>query len=208
MDEFQAIALLKQKNLAGLEPLIERYHLQAIRTSYLILQDADLAEDIVQIAYLQAAEKISQLRSPTFGGWFLKIVINLSIKAAIRQKRTTLLPSTEDEGIHSIQSWLLDPGPSPEEQVLATEQKTKVWQALTRLNPQERAAVVMKYFLEMSEAEITRELHSPLSTIKWRLYSAREKLRRSLTPAAEKMNPHSPASIPQPVDKEPQNENK
>ena len=144
MEEFQAIILLKQKNLAGLEPLVEQYHLQAVRTSFLIVQDTDLAEDTVQSAYLQAVEKIHQLRSPTFGGWFLKIVINLSIKAAIRQKRSTILPSDEDEDLISVRSWLLDREPSPEEQIITLEDKEKVRKARGLLSPPERAAGVRK----------------------------------------------------------------
>lgn len=37
MDETHAIALLKSGSLAGLEPLVQRYYFQAVRTSFLIL---------------------------------------------------------------------------------------------------------------------------------------------------------------------------
>ena len=47
MDERQAIARLKQGDLGGLEFLVRTYQLQALHAAYLIVQDRDLAEDIV-----------------------------------------------------------------------------------------------------------------------------------------------------------------
>ena len=48
-----AIARLKLGDLAGLDALIERYQLQAVRTAYLIVRDRLLAEDIVQETFIQ-----------------------------------------------------------------------------------------------------------------------------------------------------------
>ena len=73
MEEFQAIALLKQKNLAGLEPLIERYHLQAIRTSYLILSHVPFNElglpDLPETPINLVSERTVGLTLPVALGW-------------------------------------------------------------------------------------------------------------------------------------------
>lgn len=78
---------------------------------------------------------------------------------------------------------------SPEELVETEDLRQSVWQALSQLTPDQRAAVVMKYVLEMTEAEITHEFNAPLSTIKWRLFAAREKLRKLLNPSGGSYNP-------------------
>jgi DNA-directed RNA polymerase specialized sigma24 family protein len=49
------------------------------------------------------------------------------------------------------------------------------------LAPEQRAAVVMRYYLDMSETEMVETTNAPRGTIKWRLHTAREQLRRLLS---------------------------
>ena len=181
MDEDQAIALLKEGNLLGLEVLVHQYYFQAVRASYLIIQDNSQAEDIVQTAFLNASRKIGQLSSGRFGPWFLRSVIHASIKAAEKQKRLISL-DTDDEEAQRLTKWLMDTNPSIEEMTETDELRQDVWNALGKLSASQRASIVLKYFLDMSEAEIADELKLPQSTIKWRLYTARERLRKLLKP--------------------------
>jgi RNA polymerase sigma-70 factor (ECF subfamily) len=178
MEEWQAIAQLKSGDLNGLEMLVRRYYFQGVRASFLIIQDIHQAEDIVQATFLHASEKIEQLSSDRFGPWFLKMVVNASIRAAKRQKRQISLDEQED--CRFLMEWLTDPCPSIEEIIETDEMRQKVWKALSLLPVRQRAAVVLKYYLEMSEEEVSHELHSPVSQIKWLLFSARKKLRFSL----------------------------
>ncbi len=180
MDELQAIALLKKGDLRGLEMLVQVYYFPAVRAAYLILQDRDQAEDIVQTAFLRASEKIGQLASDRFGPWFYRMVVNDSIKAAGKQRR--FLPLEDGDADFSLEAWLVDPRPTPEDLLQAKEFQQTVWRELGRLAPEQRAAVVMKYYLQMSETEITQAQRVPKSTVKWRLHAAREKLRALLLP--------------------------
>jgi len=50
MEEQKAIARLKRGDIGGLEALVRKYQVQAVRTAYLITRDRALAEDIVQAA--------------------------------------------------------------------------------------------------------------------------------------------------------------
>jgi DNA-directed RNA polymerase specialized sigma24 family protein len=54
--------------------------------------------------------------------------------------------------------------------------------ALEMLTPEQRAVVILRHFLEMSEAEMTQELDRPLTTIRWWLKTARNRLRQLLQP--------------------------
>ena len=60
LEEQQAISRLKQGDLGGLEILVRHYQVKAVYAAYLIVRDLKLAEDIVQSAFLQAAQKIHQ----------------------------------------------------------------------------------------------------------------------------------------------------
>jgi RNA polymerase sigma-70 factor (ECF subfamily) len=182
MDEGQAIALLKSGNLLGLEVLVQQYYFQAVRASYLIVQDNRQAEDIVQTAFINACDKIGQLSSERFGPWFLRSVIHASIKAAEKQKRLISLDVEEEEETQRLTKWLIDPNPSIEEMAETEELRQDVWKAIGKLSPNQRASIVLKYFLDMRETEMAEVFKLPQSTIKWRLYTAREKLRKLLKP--------------------------
>lgn len=180
MDESSAIALLKEGNLLGLEVLVRQYYFQAVRVSYLIIQDNSQAEDIVQAAFLNASDKIEQLSSSSFGPWFLRSVIHASIKFAEKQKRFISLDTDDEEKNQQITKWLMDTNVSIEEMVETEELRQDVWNALGKLTASQRASIVFKYFLDLSESEIAKELNVPQSTIKGRLYAARERLRELL----------------------------
>ena len=57
------------------------------------------------------------------------------------------------------------------------EIRQEVWQAIRQLPAQQRAVIVMRYYLELSEAEMVAKLDHPASTIKWWLREARQQIR-------------------------------
>jgi RNA polymerase sigma-70 factor, ECF subfamily len=181
LEEKQAIAQLKQGNLDKMEVLVRRHQVRAVYAALLILRDPKLAEDIVHDAFLRAVEKIDQFdESKPFGPWFLRSVVNASVKAARRQKRYMPLDETQAEEASKVADWLMDPDPSPELIIETQETRQMVWNALGELTPEQRAVVIMRYFLEMSEIEMTQKLDRPLTTIRWRLKTARNQLRKLL----------------------------
>ncbi len=176
-----AIARLKRGDPAGLEALVRCYQLRAVQTAYLIVRDRALAEDLVQSAFIHAAEKIAQFddRRP-FGPWFLRSVVHAALKAAKKQQRLVSLEADPHNLGNPLADLLADPSPCPEAMVESAETRQAVWQALGRLTPEQRAAIVMRYFLDLSEAEMTSRLHRPSSTVKWWLHAARDRLRSLL----------------------------
>lgn len=181
MDEEQAIARLKQGDLEGLDVLVLRYQVQAVQCAYLIVRDRPLAEDLTQAAFLRAYEKIAQFdqRRP-FGPWFLRSVIHAAIKAAKREKKQVALDVGGDDGSPGLEERMHAPEPEPEQRLENKETCQAVWQALGRLEPKHRAVVIMKYFLEMGDAEVAQFLKLPLTTVKWWLHTSRQKLQTLL----------------------------
>jgi RNA polymerase sigma-70 factor (ECF subfamily) len=180
MDEHQGLQLLKQGNPQGLEVLVERYYFAAVRAAYLIVGDRDQAEDIVQECFIHAYQKIDQLNSDRFGPWFYRSVVNASLKTYKKSARSVSLDDVEEK--LPISSWPNDPHFTPEDEAQHSEFKESVREALARLPAEQRAAIVWKYFLELSESEISLRANRPVSTIKWWLYAARRKMRAWLSP--------------------------
>ena len=178
MDDRIAISRIKQGDLSGLEILVHRYQVRAVHAAYLILYDRVLAEDIAQTAFVKVAEHIHQFdEQRTFGPWFFRIVVNDALKAAKRQRRSVSLDEPSKLSTLKLAAWLTDPTPAPGQLVEEQEMRQQILRAVESLTPEQRAVVVMRYFLDMSEADMSNQLKRPLSTIKWWLRDARKHLR-------------------------------
>lgn len=177
MEDRIAISRLKQGDLAGLESLVDRYQVQAVHAAYLIVYDRALAEDIARTAFLKVAECIHQFdEERPFAPWFFRIVSNDALKAAKKQKRTISLEEQLEESTSQFAQWLVDPGSYPEQLVEEKEARRLIRDAIQSLPPEQRMVVLMRYFLDTSEVEISTKMGRPLSTIKWWLREARKRL--------------------------------
>ncbi len=172
MDEREAVARLKKGDVGALEPLVRRHHARAGRAAYLIVRDHALAEDVAQGAFVRAYEGIGGFdEGRPFGPWFMRIVVNEAVRAARGRER-----ATSYEGAGAPASWLADPAAGPHELAEEAEQRERVWAALAKLPPAQRAAIVQRYYLDMSEAEMGEDAARPPGTIKSRLHAARRGL--------------------------------
>jgi RNA polymerase sigma-70 factor (ECF subfamily) len=75
---------------------------------------------------------------------------------------------------------------SVESQVESSEAQDQIWAALQKLSPRQRAVIVQKYFLGLSEAEMADQSETAPGTIKWLLNAARERLRELLAERSER----------------------
>jgi RNA polymerase sigma-70 factor (ECF subfamily) len=179
MEEGQAITLLKGGDLTGLEELVRRHQVEAVHAAYLIVGDRHMAEDITQAAFLKAAERIHQFKDGRpFRPWFFRIVTNDAIKASSKARRQLYLDESQE--LSALPAELHDHSPGPEEMVGRTEERRMVWEALQQLTSKQRATIVMRYFLDMKDREISKELSRSLSSVKWSLHAAKERLRSIL----------------------------
>jgi RNA polymerase sigma-70 factor (ECF subfamily) len=164
VDEKQAIQQLKNGDISGLEFLVACYQVKAVRTAYLITRDPGLAEDIVQDSFLQAYRSIRGFDSArSFEPWFMRSVVNASVKAG--------------DDAEDLFSQLVEQAELVEAQVESIEVQNQIWDAMQKLSPRQRAVIVQRYFLDMSEKEMAEEAGSAVGTVKWMLNAARERLR-------------------------------
>jgi RNA polymerase sigma-70 factor (ECF subfamily) len=178
MKDQDAISRLKQGDLNGLGTLVRRYQAKAVQAAYAIVFDRALAEDVVQTAFVKVAERIEQFDNERpFAPWFLRIVMNDALKLATKQKRDLSLEEQLDQPTAQLAKWLADPGPQPDQVVEQKETRQIILKAIKSLPPGQRAAIVMRYYLDMSMLETSAETGRPLSTIKWWLRDGRRRLR-------------------------------
>lgn len=183
MDEAEAIGQLKSGNIAALQTLIELHQVQAVQAAVLVTQDRAVAEDIVQNAFLRTYERIEQFdTSRSFRPWFLRMVINDALKAVVRQRRHLSLDHQEDSNYQKLVEQLEATTHGPEDILQRNEMREAIRDAFTKLSPQQRAAIVLRYYVGLSELEMSNEMNCAPGTVKWHLSAARERLRALLLP--------------------------
>jgi RNA polymerase sigma-70 factor (ECF subfamily) len=183
MQEREAIERLRGGDVAGLEYLVRAYQVRAVRTAYFVTRDEMLAQDVVQVAFVKARERIDQFDpARPFGPWFLTSVLRDAVKAARRQGRQVSLDRLADDEEAWRASDPVDGRPGPELLWERAETAAEIRAALDRLGPDQRAAVVARYYLGWTEAQLAEALACPPSTVKWRLHAARQRLRALLRP--------------------------
>ena len=183
MNEQEAIQRLKAKDISGLEFLVMCHQVKAVRTAYLITRDIGLAEDVVQDSFLQAYRSINGFDSSRpFEPWFMRSVVNASVKMMQRSAKQVQVGDEADE---TVLAELASRVESVEAQVESIEVQNQIWEAMQKLSPRQRAVIVQRYFLEMSEKEMAEESGSAVGTVKWMLNTARERLRSLLERSEE-----------------------
>jgi RNA polymerase sigma-70 factor (ECF subfamily) len=143
---------------------------RAYRLAGLLLADAAEAEDAVQDALVVAWQSFGTLReTDKFGAWFDRILVNRCRDRMRRRNIVRFIPM--DAGI--------DPaGRDPFQTFL---ERDALLAGLTRLTPDERIVVVLRYWADLPLETIAARLDWPLGTVKSRLHRALERLRGVLT---------------------------
>jgi RNA polymerase sigma-70 factor, ECF subfamily len=179
MDETKkAVQRLKRGDIGGLETLVEQYQVRAARTAFLILQDEAAAQDVAQDAFIRIYQRIRHFdESQPFEPYLLKSVVHAALNVARRDRKFTSLNGDLGE----IES-LLTSDDTPEAQTEASQHSQQILAALSKLSPRQRAVIVQRYYLEMSEKEMAESLNAAPGTVKWLLNAARARLRDILNP--------------------------
>jgi len=180
MDDRQAIRRLKNGDISGLEILIANYQVKAVQTAYLVTRHEPMAEDVVQetfVRFYEHARSFDETRP--FEPYFLRCVVNRALNAV--EKEHAAASFDEELNVPALQA-LLARAVSVEAQTEYAQLRTEIAMALESLSPRQRAVVVLRYYLEMSEKEMIETLKVAPGTIKWLLNAARSRLRNLLSP--------------------------
>jgi RNA polymerase sigma-70 factor (ECF subfamily) len=171
--------------------VVEEYQVAVYNLCYRMLGDHHLAEDAAQETFLRAFRSRSRQDPdrPT-RTWLLSIAAHHCIDQLRRRSRLTWLPLGERP--------LSESGPGPEAALVQSESETEVRRLLEDLNPEERAAIVLRYWYELSIEETARALKITPDAARTRLYRARRRLAAAGPTSTE--NPagelrHEPRSV-------------
>jgi RNA polymerase sigma-70 factor (ECF subfamily) len=185
--ESQWLREAKRGDQEAFSRLIEVYQNPVYNLCYRMLSNVNDAEDAAQETFLRAYHGLSRYDNQrSFSTWLLSIAAHYCIDQ-IRRRRFTVMSFEELPSFDPP-----DQGPGPEGSLVVKEKQQQVQALLESLNPQDRAAVVMRYWYDFSYEEIGELLSLTVSAVKSRLHRTRREL---ATLWAEQ------APIPQPVER-------
>ena len=142
------------------------------RVAQLILRDDDLANDAVQNALIAAWQDIRGLRDPDrFDPWLHRLTVRACYRVA-RKERHRAFTEVQLVPMHDL------PSVDDDQRLLAVRDQLE--RGFARLSPEERAVLVLHYYLDLPLAEAADVLGIPLGTMKSRLNRATQALRAEL----------------------------
>ena len=150
----------------AMEALFRAHWGRAHRAAFLIVHDAAAAEDIAQEAFLAAIRALHRFdRRRPFGPWLHRIVVNRAIDwtRARALRREVAEPPEQAAPPEAPGRW-----------------SDEVMAALAALDPDQRAAVVLRHLLEYTPGEIAALLELPRGTVNSRLRRALDRLATEL----------------------------
>ena len=180
-DDTDRAVLVRLANgeLDALEELYDRYKTMAYSIAFRITNDATVAEDVVQEAFLGAwrnAARYVEGRG-SVKTWLLAIVHHRAIDAVRRRRPTTDLPDADvppPEALRLPDVWA---------DVAATLDADTVQGALATLSDVQREAIELAYFGGLTQQEIAERTATPLGTVKSRMRLGLLAMRRHIEDA-------------------------
>ena len=135
-----------------------------------ITQDAAVAEDTLQDALVLAWRDIRAIRDPErFDPWLRRLVVNQCVRHATRERtRTARLRELPLEG------------PAATDDYATVAMRDQLERGFRRLQPVQRATLVLHHFVGYSPAEIAETFGIPPATARSRLYHAQQAMRAAL----------------------------
>jgi RNA polymerase sigma-70 factor (ECF subfamily) len=162
----------RQGNQAAWNTLVQEHQEGVFRLAYLLVGDADQAEDIAQEVFIRAFRMLHRFDpARPLRPWLLRITSNLARNhlrsvgrylGALRR----LSQSDLDQKVASA-----------EQEHWQRWEVQALWRAVRRLNVKDQQVIYLRYFLDLPLADVAETLGVPPGTVKSRLHRALERLR-------------------------------
>lgn len=173
LEKLHVIRLVRSAQVGDREAfgqLFERFHNHVLAIAYRRLGDYNEAQELCQEVFIQAMQKIDQLRTvECFGGWLRSITHRMAINRMVRRG-----PSFSGDP-ELMEATCMD-HETPLSKVMDGERNERVRAGLSRLGDMDRETLEAFYVRHQSLREMSDEFNAPLGTIKRRLHIARKRL--------------------------------
>jgi RNA polymerase sigma-70 factor (sigma-E family) len=159
-----------EDQLGRLEDLYVQHLPGAVGLAYLLTGDRHRAEDLAQEAFVRLCGRFRHLRDPqAFAAYLRKTVVNVHLSGLRRARVERAYLERQRGDVVEMQADVPD-----------VEVQSDLWEALQRLPPRQRAAVVLRYYEDLSERESADILRCSVAALKSLVKRGMESLRDQL----------------------------
>ncbi len=171
MTEAEWIVRARQQDEAAWEALTRQHQDAVFRLAYLLVGDADDAEDVAQEAFIRAYRALGRFDTTRpLRPWLLSITANL---ARNRLRSVGRYLNALNRALRAEPEKVINVPEASQQKIEAQA----LWQAVRQLGEADQHVIYLRYFLEMSEAETAEALSIAPGTVKSRLHRALGRLR-------------------------------
>jgi RNA polymerase sigma-70 factor (sigma-E family) len=150
---------------AAVAELFGLHRLQMVRLAMLLVDDRETAEDVVQDAFAALHRKWPSLSSPDAAMGYLRVCVVNGSRSVLRRRRTVRMHWRNDDPMTADSADVST--------ILASEHQ-QVLDAMHRLPRRQREVIVLRYWSELSEAEIAAALGISVGAVKSTASRARD----------------------------------
>jgi RNA polymerase sigma-70 factor (ECF subfamily) len=163
------------------DEIVRRHQRRVYRFVWMLLRDADEADNLTQECFLRAYQHLGSFRGESsLETWLLRIAANLVRDHARNRKRSFWKRLLGLEGEESESGGFASVELTPEQRVLVREEVQAVWRAASVLSEQQRAVFLLRFVEEMELSEIADVLSLSVGTVKSHLFRALQSVRSQL----------------------------
>jgi RNA polymerase sigma-70 factor, ECF subfamily len=191
LEDAQVAALLVRRCIAGdavaWEEIVQRYHRRIYNICYRFAGSADDAQDLTQEVFIRMHRTLNSydVGRGAFMTWVTTLTRNLLVDHFRKTKHDRLTDSldttaSDNPDAMTLSDRIPDEGPAPDSGVQSRETRDAVHQALQKLSPELREAVILRDLQDMDYREIATVLKVPEGTVKSRINRGRAELARLL----------------------------
>jgi RNA polymerase sigma-70 factor (ECF subfamily) len=191
LEDAHVAALLVRRCIAGdavaWEEIVQRYHRRIYNICYRFAGSTDDAQDLTQEVFIRMYRTLNSydVGRGAFMTWVTTLTRNLLVDHFRKTKHDRLTDSldatvSDHEDAMPLSERIPDDGPAPDSGVQSRETRDAVHQALQKLSPELREAVILRDLQDMDYREIATVLKVPEGTVKSRINRGRAELGRLL----------------------------
>ncbi len=169
MEEHELIDRLREGDYGAIDEIIENYKNPLFAFILRIVNSHADAEDIFQETWLRVIRYISKFRGESkFSTWLFQIALNLCRDTKRKKKRWISVPIEDYEN-----SLACEPEIDPV-RIIKAQQVRKI---VAELPAKMREVIVLRYYHDLNDQEISEIVKCPIGTVKSRFYRASEIIR-------------------------------